>query len=468
MSKDVMDELASKLGAKSSQQRSYRDIINQLQSSGLNQHQLEKKLNEELSSIASNAESLEKSSKFKDAANLYFEAGIIVKEVLDESSTKHHDWIVKSSNCLVALANEYIAWGGQEIDRAAASLSIANLIYFLTGKWELLQAYNEFNAKYKDQIQQGKTAAQSLWVPYDLVTSVTQLNSESLQRAESFAQTALLTQSEPAKTFHDAVQTVLANAREAMVAQMKLPNIESSGSLPKDIVFGEHFFLDMSVENIGEGFANDVKLSITKMDGLNLVNGSYSNFFKELEPNSKGHNFKLEFVVPSGEGEKERLFNIKGNVEYYDVLANKRINPIGPYPIVIRAFKKADELKESLQKVENSNKDLIDKITTFTSSNTTTTTLVNSFKSMFEALKSDTLSYIQKGEYPIAENRIELFKSLLQTLVNPTLGVLEEQANIASSISTTASVKSETDKQIKNALKETESALAAFETKWKK
>lgn len=463
-----MDELANKLGGKRSAQKSYKDIINELQSSGLPQHQLEKKLNEEIQGIATTAQGLEKSSKFKDAANAYFEVGVIVKEVLDDSSTTHHQWIQKSSDCLVALANEYIAWGAQEIDRAAASMSIANLIYFLTGKWQLLKAYNEFNERYKDQIQQGKTAAQSLWVPYDLVTSVTQLNSESLQRAESFAQTALLTQAEPAKTFHDAVQTVLTNAREAMVAQMKLPAIESSGSLPKDIVFGENFILDMSVENVGEGFAHDVKVTINKMDGLNLVGGSYSNFVKELEPSSKRHNFKLEFVVPSGEGEKERLFDIRGTIEFYDILNNKRINPIGPYSIIIRAFKKADELKELLNKVESSNKEILDKVISFSSQIPTTTAVVNSFKTTFEALKNDTLTYINNGEYIKAETRIELYKSFIQTVGSPTANLLTEQEEIGNLIKNTAQKSSESMEKTKQSLQETEKILQDFETKWKK
>lgn len=468
MSKDLMNELASKLGGQQAPKRSYRDIIDEINNADLNALQLQKKLDEETSAMATQANSLEESSKFKDAAILYFEIGIIVKEVNDKSSTDHHTWIEKSSKCLVLLSNEYIAWGVKEIDRAAASLAIGNLINFLTGNWTLLDAYNEFNSKYADQIQQGNTAAQSLWVPYDLVNSVTQLNSESLQRAENYAQTALLTQVEPAKSFHDAVQTVIANAREAMVSQMKLPNVDITGSLPKDIIFGENFTLNLDITNTGEGFANDVKVVIDKLEGLNLVQGSFSVSFKELEANSKTQKLNLEFNCPSGEGDKEKLFEIKGKVEYLDILENKRINPIGPYPILIRTFKKADELKERLKKIENSNKEIIEKFDNFSSDQDTTKSLINSFNKTFKKIKEDSVQQINDGEFIKAETRLELLNTFLQSMASPAAELILTHDDLAKETEKIKNSVMDSNKKILEQVSNTESILDAFEKKWKK
>ena len=467
MSKDIMDELTSKLGGHMKQRKPYQDIIKELRSMGLNEHQLQKKLNEEIEKLSKEAQGLEGNSKYKDAAILYYECGIIVKELSDSESTAHLSWIKKSSNSLVSLANEYITW--KEVDKAAASISIANLIYFLTGEWTLLSAYNEFNEKYKDLIQQGKTASQSLWVAYDLVTSVNQLNAESLQRAESYAQMALLTQTEPTKTFHDAVQTVLTKAREAMTSKMKLPNLEISGLLPKDIVFGENFKLEMEIRNSGEGFAHDVTITFEKIDGLVLTQGqTYSVYFQELEANSKMEKFELEFNCPSGEGEKERTFEIKGKAEFLDVLENKRLNPIGPYPITIRAFKKADELKESLTKIESSHSGLLEQYESFISSTEASQSLINSFKGTFKSLKDSITQSIKDGEYVKAETRISLLNTFLDSMGSPAAKVILEHDETVTSLEKTREHVISASKTTKDNISKIEVLISDLETKWKK
>ena len=371
MSKDFMDELNAKVGGQRSAKKDYKQVITELNS--LEGNQAQKKLNEELTAFSNEAKTLEEKSKWKEAAVIYFEGSMILKEILGIKDTTFQQWVDRSAQCLVNLANEYITW--KEVDRSSAAIAVANLIHFLKGEWTLLPAYTDFNNKHGDQIQTGKTAAQSLWIPYDLVNSIEQINAEFLQRAETYTQTALLTETRVTETFRDAIYTVLGAAREAMTSKLKLPNLDTTGTLPKDIVFGEKFSLTVDIKNSGEGLAKNVTVTINKIDGLNLVNGSFTISYESLNTNDS-KKVKLEFVCPTGEGVREKKFDLQGRVEYLDVINNKRQNPIGPYTIIVRAFRKSDELKEALSKVEKSSSDVLTKLNSFKSSAFDTKTLI--------------------------------------------------------------------------------------------
>ena len=400
----------------------------------------------------------------KEAAVIYFEGAMILKEILGESDTTFQQWVDKSSQCLVSLANEYITW--KEVDRSSAAIAVANLIHFLKGKWSLLPAYTDFNNKYSIKIQTGKTAAQSLWIPYDLVNSIEQINAEFLQRAESYTQTALLTETKVTESFRDAIYTVLSNAREAMTAKLKLPNLETTGALPKDIVFGEKFTLGVEIKNIGEGDAKNVTVAVNKISGLNLVNGSYSLSFESLSVNGN-KKVSLEFVCPSGEGIKERKFDLVGKVEYLDIINNRRQNPIGPYTIIVRAFRKSDELKESLVKIDKTSSETLTKLNSFTSVDSEVKTPALAFINFYNTEKSEITKNIASGDFSKAEVEINVLDKVVKSIGSNSVSVYstfdEMNKNLVASKSQLLSVL----KDSKANLAKVEKILVDFENKWK-
>lgn len=461
MSKDFMDELNAKVGGGKSVKKDYKAIITELQAMGDNNRG---KLNEELTSFSKEAQVLEEKSKWKEAAVIYFEGAMILREILGVTDSTFKQWVDRSSECLVNLANEYITW--KEVDRSSAAISVANLIHFLKGEWTLLPAYTEFNQKYSSMIQTGKTASQSMWIPYDLVNSIDQMNAEFLQRAESYTQTGLLTETKVTETFRDAIYTVLAAAREAMTSKLKLPNIETTGALPKDIVFGEKFSLEVDLKNIGEGDAKNVTVSIKKIDGLNLTSGSYTLSFESLKINGN-KKFKLEFVCPSGEGIKERKFDLAGKVEYLDIINNRRQNPIGPYTIIVRAFRKADELKESLQKVSKSNTEVLDMFNSFKSSDSEAKPVSVAFLDFYNAEQSQIQKDIQSGEFPRAEASISLLDNAVKKVGTSSVQLASTFDTLNKTINESKTTISLNIKSSKENLSKVDKLLNDFEFKWK-
>ena len=463
MSQDFKDELSARIGAQRSQKKDYKQIISELQTLGEG-NQRQKKLNEELTAFSTEAQALEEKGKWKEAGVLYFEGSMVLKEILGISDSTFQQWVDRSSQCMVNLANEYGAW--KEYDRASAAIAVANLIHFLKGEWTLLPEYNDFNQKYSSMIQTGKTAAQSMWIPYDLVNAIDQINAEFLQRAESYTQTGLLTETKVTEIFRDAIYTVLADARTAMTSKLKLPNIETTGALPKDIVFGEKFSLEVELKNIGEGDAKNVKVTINKMDGLNLTGGSYTLSFESLNVN-KDKNVKMEFVCPSGEGIKERKFDLAGKVEYLDAINNRRQNPIGPYTIIVRAFRKADELKDNLAKAEKANEEVFNNIRTFTSSGTEVKTLAQNFSDFVSGQKSGISKNISAGEFAKAEASIEVLDSITKSVGTSSIGLMSAFDDLSKTVNESKNVISTNLKTSKDNLAKIDKLLNDLENKWK-
>ena len=463
MSKDFMDELNAKVGGAKSVKKDYKVIISELQAMGDN-NQSKRKLNDELSIFSNEAKALEEKGKWKEAAVVYFEGAMILREISGISDSTFQQWVDRSSQCLVNLANEYIAW--KEVDRSSAAIAVANLIFFLKGEWTLLPAYTEFNSKYSSQIQTGKTASQSLWIPYDLVNSINQINAEFLQRAESFTQTALLTETKVTESFRDAIYTVLGNARDAMTSKLKLPNIETAGELPKDIIFGEKFPLDLVIKNIGEGGAKNVTVVINKIDGLNLANGSYTVSFESLNLNSQ-KKVHLEFVCPSGEGNNERKFDIAGRLEYLDIINNRRQNPIGPYTIIVRAFRKADELKDSFAKVEKTGVEVINKFNIYISSDSELKLNAQAFIEFYKKQKNEISQNISSAEFVKAETAIAILDKILMDIGSNSVNVMSSYDELTKSLNSSKNIMSNNLKNSKDSITKLEKQLTDLESKWK-
>jgi hypothetical protein len=305
-----------------------------------------------------------------------------------------------------------------------------------------------------------------MWIPYDLVNSIDQINAEFLQRAESYTQTALLTETKVTESFRDAIFTVLENAREAMTKKLKLPNLETNGILPKDIIFGEKFNFNLEVKNIGEGNAKNVTVTINKLDGLNLVNGSFTMSFESLNVNSS-KKISIELTCPSGEGVKERKFDLSGKIEFFDIINNKRQNPLGPYTIIVRAFRKADELRESLGKVDKSNSENVSMFTKYKSFDSESKLIATAFLDFYNKEKIEINRFIESGEYVKAELNINKLSEIFNKIGSESIKLLSANEELHSTVAESKNIVSSNLKQIKDNLTKVEKSISEFENKWK-
>lgn len=456
-----MDELAARMSGGRKEQKNYKQVIEEIQ--GLGPEHAQRALSEELRERSTGAQALEGSEKWREAAVQYFHAALIAQAFSEPGDEALPQWFAKVSDCLVRLAEEYMTWG--EADRGAAAIAVASLMPFLANDWSLKPFYTNFNNNHGGAIQQGKTASHSLWIPYDLANCVNNLDPEALERAESFSQTVLLTISKVVDPFRPAVEQALAKAREDMVAQMKVPNLQPSVSLPRDAVFGESFNLSVDLTNTGEGEAHGVTVEWSMPEGLQVEGGHLSTNLGTLGSNSQ-ISTSLTLLSPSGEGSEEVAYEVTGRVLFLDVLNNQRQFPVGPYTIVVRAFKKEQELREALEETVLNHQEVVGRLTEVTPQLAASSNVVRGFQELYNTLRSEATSLIDEGKFDHAEARIELFRSFLQLLGQPTTELVLQHEGLANDVTT---VQPEVSKGVSEALGkigEAETLLEEFRKQW--
>ncbi|MHA2362464.1 MAG: hypothetical protein ACXAC7_00805 [Candidatus Hodarchaeales archaeon] len=462
MSKDeLFEDLRAKIaGEKATVEKNFKTIINEIKALG---SEGQKQLTEELTRISTQAQTYESNQKWRETAIIYYKGGMVSQAFSADDHSVAGQWFSKSSEALVKLSQEYMTWN--EIDRASAAIAIGSVLFFLIDDWSIKSFYNDFCNKYKSEIQQGKTASQSLWIPYDLVQCVQELNPEFLQRAESYAQASLLTETKISDPFREGIQDAINKAREAMVAQMKVPNIQSSGSLPKDVIFGEEFRISMKITNIGEGEARDVNATIDMPKDFNLLKGSIQEVIGNLNTN-KSHEFEIECSCLPKEGELVVDYSIEGKISYLDVLNNRREVPIGPYPLIIRTFRKADELREALKVVEKDNAPAIEELKKLKTSQINSKDLISALLNTYQTLTKEIHEKIDKAEFDQAEARIDLTKLILNSIGSQSAQLIFAHEKTSERINKVKSVSEEIYKDSSEKLKSTEKILDDYEKKW--
>ena len=431
MSRDFLNELANKLSQSSSGQANFdlKETITKLSSADNSIKQAT------LSDLRTQAQNFETNKKYKEAAYQFYIGGMIARHFYPSDSKSFTSWFQSSSRCLVGLAQEYLGW--KEIDRAAAAISLATLVNFLADdQWVLPDYYNQFLNSYSSLIQTGKTASGSLWVPNYLISAIHDLNAEALQQSDNFAQNYLLAEAKTTSQYRDGINLAINLARKKISTSIKTPDMKLTAHLPKDVLFAEKFKISVEITNSGEGEAKNTQVVFNTPVGVNLVSGTEESIFGNFSNNTV-KKLEYEFVCPASQGINEKLFDFSGQVQYDDILGNRRSKVIGPYSLTIRAFRKADQLRDELKKVQAS---LEPELTKLNSQRTTAniTNLVNTLSNLINGIIKDINTGIDAGSYDSVQVKLDILKSLSSQLLVPESEFIANFTEIMNKITTSA------------------------------
>ena len=351
MSKDVINDLVAKMGKSTSsfQDANSKDLIGVIETTPTAERT--NKLNQILTELQSNAQNFKTNNKFRESAHLFYLGGMISRHFYPQNMKENKSWFQNSVNNLVALSEEYMTW--KEIDRAAAAVSLANILNFYTqDSWELEEYYSNFLSNNSAMIQQGKTASGSMWVPHFVVSAINDLNTESLQQADQYAQMYLLAEAKTTSLYREGIMEILNLAREKLSKSVKIPSLQIDALMPKDILFGENFHVQFTISKQGEGKIKNIILNFTTPEGITKIGDNSSNQLQSLESTDQSV-IKFEFSSNKDQIEDEKEFQLSGNVQFDDVLGNRRSFLMGPYSIMIRSFRKGDQLRDQLRSLES-------------------------------------------------------------------------------------------------------------------
>ena len=431
MSRELFNDLANKLNQSSAGQANFdlKETITRLSSADSTTKQTT------LSDLRTQAQSYETNKKYKEAAYQFYIGGMIARHFYPSDSKNFTPWFQSTSRCLVGLAQEYLGW--KEIDRAAAAISLATLMNFLSDdQWVLPDYYNQFLSNYSSLIQTGKTASGSLWVSNYLVSAVHDLNAEALQQSDSFAQNYLLAEAKTTSQYRDGINLVIDLARKKFSDAIKLPDMKLTAHLPKDILFAEKFKISLELINSGEGEAKNIQIVFNTPTGVTLASGTATNTFGNF-PKNTTKKLDYEFICPTGEGNKEKAFDFSGQIQYDDILGNRRSKVIGPYSLIIRAFKKADQLRDELKKVQTLLEQDLSKLNNQKSTKNVTD-FISTINGFINGMIKDITAGIDAGAYDSAEIKLNLLKNLSDQLLAPEAIFLTNINEIINKISTSA------------------------------
>ncbi|MFW9994715.1 MAG: hypothetical protein ACFFD4_21915 [Candidatus Odinarchaeota archaeon] len=371
-----------------------------------------------LNAITEYSSQLETRNEFRKAAFQYYTGVRIIKEFYDDKNIEIQ-WLLKVSDLLVKASAEYTTW--EDIDGGAACITIASLLRVLAGYWEIPQFMTEFAEKYKDQIPQGKYAAGMVYIPYDVLNAVNDINAELIQRADSYAESYLFSH-KASQLFRDSVREVLDIARKKMLDKIKLPRIQATAVFTPDIIFGEEFIAKVFIANEGEGEASTVTCQAEVPHLVNLVSGEATFTYQALKP-SERYEVNYTFICPTGEGAEEVQKDFKINVTYQDLLGNKRSTQL-VYEIIIRQFRKSDELKNKLNTLMSSNEETLSSL----KQNERNKAAAGALEFWNQSVENSK-EQIANGNFALAERNIELIGAFISNVGKSTAELARNYEN---------------------------------------
>ncbi|MHA2296275.1 MAG: hypothetical protein ACXAEU_17340 [Candidatus Hodarchaeales archaeon] len=397
-------------------------------------------VNSVLSAIQKYSSQLESRNEFRKASFQYYTGVRIIKEFFEDKNTENQ-WLLKVSDLLIKASAEYTTW--EDIDGGAACMTMAALLRILAGHWEVPQFMTEFTEKFKDQITQGKYASGMVYIPYDILNSVNDIKAELIQRAESYTETYLFSH-KATQLFRDSVREVLDIARKKMMDKIKLPRIQATANFPPDIIFGEEFTTKVVIANEGEGEAKTVTCQADIPHLVNLVSGDATFTYQELKP---GENYEVNyrFICPTGEGATEIQKDFKIGVTYQDLLGNKRTTQLGPFEIVIRQFRKTDELNLKLEKQLADNAEILSSL----KENEKVEAAAIALEFWNQSIDS-CKEQIAGGKFGLAEEGLELLSKFMTNVGKTTADLARTYENDKTNVKDTLKIMSEELDKAKN------------------
>lgn len=375
-------------------------------------------VNNVLTLLNSYGNQLETKAQYKKAAHQFYTGGRVVNEFFPDSAEARNQWFNRSSEMIKKSGDDHASF--QDIDGAAACYTISSLLKFIVtdGEWEIPKEMEAFVEKYRDQLPNGKWASGCVYIPYDIVGAIKNIDPSLMERAESYTSTYLLINLKVSELFVDGIRETLQLARKKLTANLKLPKLNVDLQIPQDSVFNEEFQVKIKLVNTGEGIASNIKFELKIPQNLAILDGNLIKTLDSLQ-SQESQALEYKFRYPEETGVSEKVIELIGELNYKNVLNDTRSLPLGPYDLIIRSFRKSDELESKLRTIKDKFYQELQEmqITTGDSANK----IVNLQKGSTERLFDEIGLNIKEENFTLAEDKISLLKKLVLETVIPSI-----------------------------------------------
>ncbi|MFX0210355.1 MAG: hypothetical protein ACFFDT_30530 [Candidatus Hodarchaeota archaeon] len=281
--------------------------------------------------------------EFKKAATQMIAAANIFRDVM-KSDLDANKAYRRAADLLNQASEEHRIW--DDLDGAAAAVAVSCLLDFLGDHFEVEEKIGAFEEKIKNKAV-NPTVSTILKIPRGFATAIQYTNPDWFVWSRDTVYSILLL-SPIAKPYESQINAAISYVNKKMSAQIKFPNLSPRLNMQRDLVFDEEFQVSLGLINDGKGLAKNVSFSIGLPEEIHLISGELTTSLENMNP-TQDLEKTLTLVCRTVEGRSEIETQLTMTVTYEDILGSKQTLPFGPFPIQIRAFKRADETREKIQ-----------------------------------------------------------------------------------------------------------------------
>ncbi|MCY3411035.1 MAG: hypothetical protein INQ03_05285 [Candidatus Heimdallarchaeota archaeon] len=347
---DIQGELFNKIGAETS--GNPIELLNKAEAELKDGDPIEaKKLLKQIIDITgTNGKRYETQSQHRASAQEYYIQSVAY-QLMDMTAERDSNYL-KVIESLLAYAKNAMAF--DENDKGMTSATLAGLVCIMAGNNNrALEIYNQFMAT-AQQKQNSQGLVQLLYSLGYLLDALKNTNVEALSNAQNFISKDLLPMLNTAKLtgFNKLLTVVIQFVQSEIERKIKMPKIQLETELDKDILFNQVFNFKVLIENVGEGYAKDVKVDIQMDTDLELLHGKTQTNYALMDQGGKEElSYQLRFQT--AQDVTEVMKSVKGTVSFLDMLGNGHKQYLGPLDIEIRAISKTTEYMDRLNSINS-------------------------------------------------------------------------------------------------------------------
>ncbi len=297
----------------------------------------------------SNAIRYENQSQYRATAIAYY-AVAKAHEFLQNTVERDKTYTKVVQN-LIAYAQNAMKFN--EFDRAYSSATLAGLVCVVAG--DVNGAFEIFKT-YESNLQSNPDKDRLQNILYSLgylIDAIQNTNINALSTAQNYLSKDLkpLLETTKLNDFESLLNSAYDFVLEILNSKVKMPSINLSTQIPKDLLFNEMFDFSVTVSNEGDGIATEIKFNLELPENFEVLKGDKQVHIDKLEP-SENKTITYTLRYQTGQTANEIHEVIKGDLFYKDMLGNGHKQFMGNLELEIRSESKTAEYLNKLKEYE--------------------------------------------------------------------------------------------------------------------
>ncbi|MFV2013956.1 MAG: hypothetical protein ACC656_00875, partial [Candidatus Heimdallarchaeota archaeon] len=278
------------------------------------------------------------------AEEFYYQA--LAYEYMDKLD-EHRMSLSKTVDALQNASHTAINFG--EDKRGIATITLAGLIALLYGDETTAHAMYNRGISISDQKQNTEALKKLLYSLGYLLDGIKNTNMSAVTEAQGYIANDLkpILSSSKLTTFNSLLDGIVGQVSGMIESKVKMPKIDVTTQVPKDLLFEEEYEISIKIENVGEGEATNLLLELNFPSDLMIVKGEAAKKLDQIGTMATIEE-RITFKM-RGEGRSEAKTEISGNLTFTDMLANNRTHVISPMELEFRSSSKGSEYELLLE-----------------------------------------------------------------------------------------------------------------------